>query len=170
MYRPDVYLEPEELLRAVALYGPIHKSQVAALFPGRESGVFSVISHFRRNYRVTVGADGYVALPSNTMRDSDLEAAVWVLISFIDKVTFHSSSDFPSKVIFFAKEEVYEVIVVHERQESLINHAFWSRKEENPPRRILVLDTPGQAFHMKVPNTVAFCTVNADGTVSYFKK
>ena len=96
-------------------------------------------------------------------------AAVWVLIDFIEEVEFHSVSDYPAKLLFFAGGEVYEVIYVPLNQEALINQ-LWVQKEEQPPRRIVLVDMPEQIPRIHIPGCSGYCTVSPAGSVTYFQK
>lgn len=130
----------------------------------------ALITRLRKSLRVMVDQDRVVSLAPGKPEDLDVTTAVWVLADFIDRVTFHSASDYPAALTFFTdQDEVYEVAVIHKGQETLMTHAFWCRNDPEPPRRIIVVDEPEQAQHINIPNTAGFCTVNHDGEVSYFK-
>ena len=65
-------------------------------------------------------------------QDAGMMAAVWVLIDFIEEVEFHSVSDYPAKLLFFAGGEVYEVIYVPLNQEALSISFGYRRRNSRP--------------------------------------
>lgn len=163
--------ELEELLRVLSMYGPMPQEQFLQLFPGNTSAVENMITRLRKSLRIAIAPDGCLSLaPADGSPNPDVLKAVWVLISFGDKVIYHTVSDFPTTLTFFSESEVYEVVVVHPGQEPMMNHAFWCLNDEVPPRRIVVLDDPAQAQNLHICNTAAFCTVAEDGKVNFFKE
>lgn len=95
--------------------------------------------------------------------------AAWVLLDFIDRAEYHSASDFPVKIIFFADGELYEIVHVPNGQEALIGHAL-SAKEDGAGRRIVLVESPEQIGRVNIPYTSGFCTVDPDGSIRYYKK
>jgi hypothetical protein len=95
--------------------------------------------------------------------------AVWVLLDFMDRVEFHSSGDFPVKIVFFSSGEMYEIVHVAEGQEALVCHAM-GRCREDGSRRIVLVDVPGQIPRLDFPGITGFCTVDSAGDVSYYRK
>ena len=54
-------------------------------------------------------------------------------------------------------------------QEALINQ-LWVQKEEQPPRRIVLVDMPEQIPRIHIPGCSGYCTVSPAGSVTYFQK
>lgn len=161
----------EELLRVLSMYGPMPQDQFLQLFPDNTSAVENMITRLRKSLRIAITPDRYLSLaPADEPPNPDVLRAVWVLISFGDKVVYHTISDFPTTLTFFSESEVYEVVVVHPGQEPMMNHAFWCLNDAVPPRRIVVLDDPAQVQNIHIYNTAAYCTVAVDGKVSFFKE
>ena len=96
-------------------------------------------------------------------------AAVWVLIDFIDRVEYHSSGDYPAKVIFFADGEIYEVIHAAIGKEALINHIL-SDPGEEPSKFLILVDKAEQIPELLTLNVAGYCTVSTEGTVQYYQK
>lgn len=170
--REQIYgREATGLLRDISLYRAVTGSQLIRLYPGKENIVPNLLAHLSRQGRIFYDevSDFYYA-DRQGKPDAGMTAAIWVLIDFIDRVEYHSASDFPAKLIFFAAGEVYEVIHVPLTQEALINHIWTQQQEEDPPHRIVVVDNPDQIVSIDIPGTSGYCTVDADGRVVYFKK
>ena len=112
----------------------------------------------------------YYRIPSE-MEDSidlGLSKAVWVLADFMEQVEYHSVSDYPAKIIFFADDEVYEIIYVEPGKEQLINQMLSSVKEV-PPKYIILVEHPEQIAAIHTPNTGGYCTVSSSGEVQYYQ-
>lgn len=101
--------------------------------------------------------------------DRGLLAAVWVLIDFIEQVEYHSVSDFPAKIIFFAEGEVYEIIYVEQGKETMISHLLSVPREE-PSKYLVLVEDLSQIQQLDLPPVSGFCTVSSTGEVQYYKK
>ena len=169
--RAEIYgLEAAELLRAVSMYPGILETQLFRFYPGKEDKIKNLLTHLKRQGRIAPNdAGGYVPYGSPNISDSGMVKAVWVLLDFIDRTDFHSASDFPVKIIFFADGELYEIVPVPAGQEILVAQAL-SRNKENPGRRIVLVDTPEQIPMIDFPGISGFCTVDALGQTTYYQK
>ena len=169
--RDQIYgQEAARLLRDVTMYRALTKPQLLALYPGKKEKIAALLNHLVRQGRIFYDStnDCYHA-DAEMKQDAGMMAAVWVLIDFIEEVEFHSVSDYPAKLLFFAGVEVYEVIYVPLNQEALINQ-LWVQKEEQPPRRIVLVDMPEQIPRIHIPGCSGYCTVSPAGSVTYFQK
>ena len=98
-----------------------------------------------------------------------MEKAVWVLLDFADKAEFHSVSEFPVKIMFFADGELYEIIQVPAGSEILITQAL-PKIREHCGRRIVLVDEPEQIPLLDFPSIAGFCTTDKAGQVHYYKR
>lgn len=170
--RAQIYgKEAAGLLRAVSLYPGLLEEQLCRLYPGKETAAKSILARLEKQGRVTRAEDGGWFLYGSNTQDADAgtRRAVWVLLDFIGQAEFHSSGDFPVRVIFFARGEVYEVIDLSAGQEAFVSQALRQSREE-PGRRILIVDDPRQIAGLDIPGVSAYCTVGGDGIVSYYQK
>ncbi|MDD4509900.1 MAG: DUF5697 family protein [Oscillospiraceae bacterium] len=170
--REEIYgQEATELLRSISMYRVLTEQQLLRLFGGKEDKIKNLLTHLLRQGRIFYdsASAGYYAEQRMTP-DPGMTASLWVLLDFIDKVEYHSVSDFPAKLVFFAAGEVYEVLHVPLGKEAMINHLWSQQVEEDPPRRIVVVDSQEQIGSIAIPSVSGFCTVDEAGQVSYFKK
>lgn len=133
----------------------------------------TLLSHLRRQGRIIhqeTSGGYYLQGVSVAGTDHELQKAVWVLLDFIDRVEFHSASDFPVKIIFFAAGELYEIIAVTAGRETLIAQAVTGNSLRDGGRRILIVEEPCQIPLLNIPCTSGYCIVEQDGRVCYFKK
>ncbi len=96
-------------------------------------------------------------------------AALWVLADFADRAEYHSPDDFPTKIIFFADGETYEIICGPPNKVALIEHAL-SQSSEEDGRRIFIVEDAEQIARLRVSDPAAFCTVTDTGEIQYFKQ
>lgn len=152
------------------MYRALTEAQLLGLYPGKHKQVLNILSYLVRQGRIFQQEDGlYTATQQPEEYDRGLSCALWVLIDFIDQVDFHSTSDFPAKIIFFAHDEVYEVVYASFGQEALISHVL-SSQTEDPPHYIILVDKPEQIASIEAPGISGFCTVSPEGQVHYYQK
>lgn len=169
--RAEIYgQEATSLLRDVTMYRVLSRAQIVGLYPGKQKKVENLLSYLVKQKRIYLNGDFYCATPEcGEDIDSGLLAAVWVLIDFIDRVEYHSSGDYPTKIIFFADGDVYEIIHAAVGKEALINHIL-SAPGEEPSKFLILVDRIEQIEELQIPNVSGYCTVSPDGKVQYYQK
>ena len=170
--RSQIYgKEAAGLLRAVSLYPGLSSEQLCRFYPGKENTMQSLLAQMEKQGRIMQAKNGcwFVYGADSTVVDAGTRRAVWVLLDFIEQADFHSSTDFPINIVFFARDEVYEVIDIPAGQETIITQALCQIREE-PGRRLVIVDSPEQIPALEIPGVSAFCTVGADGAVRYYQK
>lgn len=169
--RAQIYgQEATSLLRDITMYRILTKAQILGLYPGKQSKIENLLSYLQKQGRVHQDGDRYCASTESSKEiDHGLLAAVWVLIDFIDRVEYHSSGDYPTKIIFFADGDVYEIIHAAIGKEALINHVL-SDPEEEPSKFLILVDRVEQIEELQIPHVAGYCTVSPDGKVQYYQK
>ena len=163
--------ESVELIRTISLYKSLTREQVYRLFPGKQQTIKNLLTQLIKQKRLVYnpGTDRISAGEEYDERpDCSMITAFWVLLDFMDKTEYHTASDFPVKISFFSQDEFYEIVYVPFGQEIMISHAM-ATKEEDPPRRLVVVDNPDQISNISIRGTVAFCVVSTEGKVNYYK-
>ena len=86
------------------MYPGLSVQQLQKFYPGKEEVTNSILSHLIRQCRIYYeqSCSGYFSALAAASKDKELTDAVWVLLDFLDRIEFHSVSDFPVKLIFFA--------------------------------------------------------------------
>jgi len=170
--REDLYRqEAASLLRDVTTYRCIKGEQLKRLYPGKEEKTERLLDYLVSQGRIThfPKKDTYFA-SSEVEADNEMIAALWVLADFGDKCEFHSTDAFPSKIVFFADGETYEIVYVPWDKEALILHAMGMRSDGDCGKKILIVEEVSQIDKIEIENAV-FCTVdNETGEVQYYKK
>ncbi len=170
--RADIYgQEAAELLREISMYPGLSEQQLVRFHPGREDKVRNLLAHLKRQGRAAQAETGGYFPQGEHMRETDagLIRSVWVLLDFIDRVEYHSPSDFPVKLLFFSAGSMYEVVYVAAGQEALVAQAL-RQYRQGESRRIVLVEDAGQIPLLDFPDISGFCTVGLDGEVSYYKK
>lgn len=170
--RAEIYgKEAAELLREISMYPGILEGQLCCFHPDKEDTVRNLLAHLKRQGRVMEAEGGGYFPYGDCPRapDSSMVRAVWVLLDFMERVEFHSTADFPVKVVFFSGGEMYEIVHVVTGQEALVAHAMGQNREPGS-RRIVLVDEPEQIPLLDFPGITGFCTVDAAGKVSYYRK
>ncbi|WP_326975356.1 DUF5697 family protein [Caproicibacter sp. BJN0012] len=168
--RGDLYAkEAQELVRVITLYKTLACEQIYRLFPGKESSIKNLLSVLIKQRRIFYNPDAsrLSASPEcDAAPDMGMIAAFWVLLDFIDRVEYHTASDFPVKISFFCDGEMYEIVRIAFGQEVLITHAL---PKEDDARRIILVDCPKQIEVIHISGIAGFCTVDPDGATHYYK-
>lgn len=170
--REQIYRqEAASLLRNVTTYHCAKGEQLKRLYPGKESKIEHLLNYLVKQGRIfyRIDKDTYYDLPD---METDLEmiAALWVLADFGDKCEYHSTDAYPSKIVFFADGETYEIVYVPKDKIGLVLHAMGMRKNNDSGRKILIVEDASQIDEIELED-VTFCTVDMEtGNVEYYKK
>lgn len=170
--REQIYgKEAADLLRNITTYHYIRHDQFLRLYPGKEDKIANLLSFFVKQGRMQLDKklnmyhDGTEVSP-----DYEMLAAIWVLTDFIDRADYHSSTDFPTKLIFIADGELYEVIYVVPGNETLIEHAL-AQQSNDAEKRLVIVEGSEQIARLTIPDVTAYCTVDmSTGSVQYYKQ
>lgn len=168
--REQIYgQEAAGLLRDVSMYRALTEMQLLKLYPHKESKIGNLLSYLQKRGRIVQRGE-YYRIPADAEESIDygLSKAVWVLTDFMEQVEYHSVSDYPAKIIFFADGEVYEIIYVEPGKEQLINQML-SAVKEVPPKYIVLIEQPEQIAEIHTPNTSGYCTASSGGEVQYYQ-
>ena len=169
--RKDIYgNEATEILRCITLYHSIRLEQLKKLFPATKSEVIEkLVFHLQNNRRILHNKDTNIIYDNDKcITQFEYIYCLWVVCDFIEKIDFHSSSDFPVHIVFFGGNELYEITYIPELKEAIYERAFNTFKQSG--KRIIVLENEDQISKLKLPNVTAYCTVDDEtGIVKYFK-
>ena len=152
------------------MYKVLTKDQILALYPGQERKIEKLLPLLIKQYRIWK-VDGYYCSSPDAVKNMDrsLLLAVWVLIDFIDRISFHSVGDFPAKIIFCTDGSIYEILYAGIGQETLISY-LTSTQNQSGFYHLIMVDKPEQIPDLDIPNTCGYCTVSLDGKVQYYQK
>jgi len=101
--------------------------------------------------------------------DRDLIRAFWVLLDFWDSVIANGRGTYPAKITFQTANESFDVIVANWGSEASLNEYFRTY-EDGECRHIVLIEEEEQIDKIKFKDIAAFCIVDDDGKVSYYRK
>ena len=170
--REDFYRqEAENLLRDVTTYHCAKREQLMRLYPGKEEKIERLLGYLAKQGRIFYRAetDTYYDHPK-MQNDLEMLSALWVLADFGDKYEYHSTDAYPTKIVFFADGETYEIIVAPIEKIGLILHALKMRKDGDSGKKILIVEDISHIDEIDLEDAI-FCTVDLEsGEVQYYKK
>lgn len=169
--RKEIYgKEAAKILNNITVYHNIRKPQLLRLFPNTKPEVIEkLIFHLQNNRRIFHDKNTDI-IYDNDEHKTDYETiyCLWVVCDFIEKIEFHSSSDFPINIVFFGDGEQYEISYISENKEAMFEQAF--NLQSLNGKRIIVLGNAEQITKLRIPDVTAYCIVNDDtGEVKYYK-
>lgn len=170
--REQIYgKEAADILRNITTYHCIRHDQFLRMYPGKEEKISNLLSFLVRQGRIHTDKEHRLYYDGAEMEaDDEMLAAIWVLTDFIERVYYHSSVDFPAKLVFIADGELYEVVYVRIGNEALVEHAL-SRQPSDADKRIVIVEDSSQIAGIHIPGAVVFCTVDmAGGDIQYFRQ
>ena len=170
--REQIYRqEAASLLRDISTYHCIMGKQWTRLYPGKEDKIERLLEYLVKQGRMFYYEykDTYF-LTRETEPDREMLSALWVLSDFGDKCEYHSTDAYPSKIVFFADGETYEIVYVPADKIGLIMHAMKARKDDDCGKKILIVEDASLIDEIELENAI-FCTVDMEtGEVEYYKK
>lgn len=170
--REQIYRqEAASLLRDVTTYHCAKGEQLRRLYPGKEGKIEHLLNYLVKQGRIFYRSDKDIYFDNPDAEiDSEMLAALWVLADFGDKYEYHSTDSYPSKIVFFADGETYEIVYVPIGREVLILHAMRMRNDEDCGKKILIVEDVSQIEKIALEDTI-FCTVDMEtGEIQYYKK
>ncbi|MDD4509469.1 MAG: DUF5697 family protein [Oscillospiraceae bacterium] len=169
--REQIYgQEAASLLRDITTYHCLRRAQLLRMYPGKEDKIINLLAYFVKQGRAFYheAADCYCD-SADTVIDTEMLAALWVLADFMEQVEYHGADEMPVKLVFFADGEVYEVVCVPPDKAALMTHALVG-KEDQIGKRLVIIELPEQIDTLNIPGAAAYCIVDAEGRIQYFKK
>lgn len=158
-----------KILRDITNYHNMQRGQVLKMYPGQEEKVSNLLSFLVRQRRIFYSARDDIYYDNMDMqKEPETLSALWVLADFADRAEFHTSADFPVKIIFFYNGDTYDIIYVAKGKEALIEHAL-AQQEEEAGIRLVIIEQTDQIPQLHIPGVAAFCIVTESGDVQYYK-
>ena len=164
--------EGERLLKLITTYHALQYEQVLQFFIRNRASMKALITSPIKQGRIYYDQDRDLLCDTPEASESPdygMIAAVWVLLDFKEAVVYHTSGEFPVKLLFFSRDEVYEVIYVNSGQEMLLNYVVASLPAKDT-NRLVILESKQQAAQVNIDGITAFCLISPEGTVNYYTK
>ena len=170
--RADLYRrEAGELLRNISMYPGLSETQLSRFFPGKEESVHTLLSHMIHTGRAILSTEGrfFASAEQLDRYDHFIAHAVWVLLDLLPQVEYHSIAEFPATLLCFAGGQMIEIVCVPAGKEVLIDQVLQQQGKDDT-QVIALVDDVAQISLLAAACITAFCTVDANGHVSYYQK
>lgn len=162
--------EANSILKYISMYRVMHEEQLLRLFPEKRSVVRNLLTYLTKQGRIWHIDSLYCAAPEFAKDvDQGLMAALWVLVDFADRAEYHTTADYPAKILFSVGDKVFEIVYAEEGKDALLSYVMGITKKDRP-NYIVLVDDPAQIEGLDLPNVVGYCTVSPDGKVEYYQK
>jgi len=152
------------------MYRSLSKDQIRKLHPGKDGILDNLLTYLVYHGRIWQDGDMYYAsIEDRDRQERSMFASLQVMLDFAENADYHSVSDFPTQIIFFANDTVYEIVYVEPGRETLISHLLTDAQEQDA-NYIVIVENLDQIDQIKAKNIRAFCTVSKDGEVQYYQR
>lgn len=171
--RDEIYVDEKEIIRIMSSYKLLHRSQLQRLFPHKSAGtVDNMLRKLARGKRLFINWEtGHVAVGKEFFGkiNTELICSFWLLLEFIEKVTYHTTTEFPAQIFFITENDNYEIIYVAESNEAAVNAYFLKPNRQDVCKRLVIVEDAAQIPRLNIPSVAAYTTVTAEGKVSYYQ-
>ena len=169
--RDQIYeKDARSLLRDLSMYRSLTREQIQKLYPEKARILDNLLTYLVYHGRIWREGDRYYATEEDRDHpERSLFASLQVMLDFAESADYHSISDFPTQIIFFANGEVYEIVYVEPGREALISHLLTDYREQGA-NYLVIVEKMEQIDKIKAPNIRAYCTVSENGEVKYYQR
>ncbi len=166
--------ELHELKKLLGEYGVLEFAQIYAYFGYKDAEVIrGIMSYMTRNALIAADAGTQLAAASKATLangpDRKLIASFWAMLRYEGDIEYHTRTEYPSQIYFFAGGCEYEVVYVALGDENLMNSVF-SRAPESDTRYLVVVEEPKQLESLYLPRVEWFCTVEGGNVRQYIQE
>lgn len=168
--RNELYQDCTMLLEILSKYPTLLIEQVYPFFPKKQTkAVDGIIYNLVQQKRIVV-KDGYISLsPYLTIEPNHgLIQTIWVLLDFYESVIYHAPGELPCNLVFLTHKDCYEVIYIKPGEERQICSIYRLLPDDDQVKRLIVVEQEAQIKQIQISQTLAYCTINPDGQVSYY--
>lgn len=177
----DTYRSPEEragkVLGLIRQYNVLYEEQVSGFFPGEEKTVRKVIRKLLKNRQIL--KNPYTGLLASSeyaysLKDEGTIKSLWVLVDMLKKkpVEGHflaAKEDFPVRILFFCREEIYDILYIGAGDVKLVNGMFGKSKRPGE-NHIIAVEDKALIGQIEVPGVIGYCLVKEGGEIEYYRK
>lgn len=175
------YQNPKEMegnvLNLIRQYNVIAPEQVCALFPGKEKAAVRAIKKLEKNRQLY--RNPYTGLLASSefaysLKDEGTVLCLWVLAEFLKKgmVEIHflaEKEEYPARILFFCRNEIYDILYVGAGDLKLVNGIFGKRKRSGE-NHVIVVEDKNLIGAIEVPGVIGFCVMKEGGEIEYYRK
>ena len=163
-----------EILRKLNVLYP---EQITELLPGSESGILKAIKRLEKQHQLY--RNPYTGLIASSeyaygLKEEGTICCVWVLADMMKKREIDSfflviKEEFPVRVIFTSKEEIYDILYVGTADVKLVN-GLYRNIRHTEGRHIVAVEEKELMNQLQVPDVIGYCVVEREGGVFYYRR
>jgi hypothetical protein len=160
-----------QILHLLSVYRVLLVTQLEKLYPElSKDKLLLLIRRLEKNGRIVYTKEnGMLQYSKDCIPSPSTITAFWVLLDFAPEVIYHTVSDFPSALSFYTADNSYDVIYAAQGKELPLTLAL-SNWHEDSPKRLVIVELTEQIPLLQFPGIIAYCTVDSQGTITYYKK
>ena len=168
--REEVLTEAKDLVEILSTYKVLKLEQLYRTIRNKEEHVkMSIIRILQHEDRLFIHDDLASACENWTKYyDKGMITAFWILLDFWDEVLYNTSASFPAKIDFITESEAFDVVIAEKGQEKMLN-VFYGKERDKAMKHLVAVENERQMGLLNFEGIGAFCIVEADGTVSYYR-
>lgn len=167
----------ENVLNLIRQYNVMKPDQIEAFFPGQEKAVTRALKKLEKTRQIY--RNPYTGLIASSefaysLKDDGTIKCLWILADMLRRkpVSGHylaGKEDFPIRILFFSREEIYDILYVGAGDLKLVNGMFLKSRRAGE-NHIIAVEDGDLMGAIAVPGTIGYCLVKEDGHVEYYKK
>ena len=160
-----------QIVNILSMYQTLLITQIEKLYPElSKEKLLLLIRRLEKSGRlIYIEETGLLKYSKDSEFNLSLIKSFWILLDFRSEMTYHTISDFPVILTFYTPDHAYDIVHIQRGNEVLISHALSSWCKEDA-HRLVIIDFPEQIPLLQFPGIAAYCTVNFEGEVNYYKK
>lgn len=138
MLEVDILKDEERLIvNCLSLYHTLRIEQIIKLIEHKDEEVAMRILRNLIKRQIIIYNQPYFSLDMQCQPDNDTIKAFWVLLKWMPKLDkklkdeIHNRAKFPANIYFLSNNSQYEIVVVNEGNESILNMLFATERESS---------------------------------------
>lgn len=168
--RGELCKDLEELREIISTYKVLKVEQLYKAIKNKEQNIKkTIITHMKNNDTLFIFND-ICSATENWIKDYDkaMIKAFWILLDFWNEVQYNTKDTFPAKIYFITDDDSFDIIVAEKGQEKMLN-VFYSKFQDKTTKHLVAVEDEEQMIKLSFDGIAAFCVVNDNGTVSYYR-
>lgn len=168
--RDELCEDIKNLRELISTYKVLKLEQIIKTIGKKEAKAQKTILTLMKNNDNLFIHDDICSVSDNWVKDLDkaMIKAFWILLDFWDDVLFNTSAAYPAKIEFITEDDSFDIIVAEKGHEKMLN-VFFSKVRDPQVKHLVAVDDEEQMTKLTFDGISAFCIVNTDGEVSYYR-
>lgn len=168
--REELYGDIKQIREIISDYKVLKIEQIYKTIRNKEPRIKKTILTLMKNDGIIFISDDMCSSTDNWVKNFDraVITAFWILLDFWDEVLFNNAAAFPAKIDFITSDESFDIIVAEKGQEKMLN-VFYGKTRDATIKHLVAVEDEEQMTKLVFEGISAFCIVEDDGKVSYYR-